>query len=207
MVRVSSPISARSRRSVPTNRQGREIRFPRFRPSDLLRNSIFGFGVSPKGFRLFLALLLIFLYQFGRYTNTAQGSSSASLQRPGSTKPVRPSPWGRYRKLARARGVDGVDYIEFESKALKDQEKQPAPDGQLPPESTPVLAESNNSLADLSSNPETDHGVAHCSNVDIEVVVVRAPETFELFLGAVPSFYTLHEHVRERGPPSGGSII
>ena len=115
------------------------------------RSNLSSFGFSSPVYRFIFAFLLIIAFQLCRYTAQASGSSNnLNWQQPGHSKPVPPLRWGRNKKLARARSTDGVDYLEFESKAPKDQKKQQSPEGDNSSGSTTDLDESDNALDDLS---------------------------------------------------------
>jgi len=168
-------------------------------------SNLSSFGFSPPVYRFILAFLLIIAFQLCRYTAQASGSSNnRNWQRPGQSKPVPPLRWGRNKKLARARSTDGVDYLEFESKAPKDQKKQQSPEGDNSSGSTTDLDESDNALDDLSADTPRrgDHNLVHFSVCDLVAVKTRTSQTTQFSLPPDPSFYCLHAHSPERGPPS-----
>ena len=157
------------------------------------------FGFCSPSFRIFLSLLLILSWQLSAYSVPAGNRGG----RPANKKKCRTSPWGRYKKLARVRSIDGIDYVEFESTAPKDQRKQPSPEGDNSPDAATDLDESDNALDDLSVGTprRNDQNVAHFSVRDFDAVNIRASGTTQFLLSPDHSFYCLHQHIRERAPP------
>lgn len=178
------------------------------------------FRFSSRFYRFLLAFLLIVAFQFGRYTVQASGSSNNRWQRPGQSRPVPPVRWGRNKKLARARSIDGVDYLEFQSKAPQDQQKQLSPEGDNSSDATtdrklatasPSVGgpetgyyEADTAVDDLGADaPErNDQSVAHTSLRERDLVKVRGPEITHFLPSPTPSFFCLHAHTPERGPPA-----
>lgn len=172
-----------------------------------ISNSRFGFsssGFSSPVYRIILALFLIVAFQLCRYSAQASGSSNnRNWQRPGQSKPVPPLRWGRNKKLARARSTDGVDYLEFDSKAPQHQNKQQSPAGDNSSNSSTDLDESDNALDDFSVDTprRSDHTVAQFSVCALEAVKIRKPQTTQFSPPPSPSFFCHHAHTPERGPP------
>jgi hypothetical protein len=214
VLRVRPPLVARSlrkreaRNNTKCSRTKLETVFGLDHSSHSLIRTCFGFrysdfgfssfGFSQPAFRILLSFLLILSWQLSAYSAQAGG------RRPANNKKSRTSPWGRYKKLARVRSIDGVDYVEFESTAPRGQKKQPSPGGNNSSDSATDLDESDNALEDLSVNTprRNDHNLAHVSVCDLGALNIRAPGTTQSFLAPARSFYCLHEHIRERAPPS-----
>ena len=101
--------------------------------------------------------------------------------------------------------IDGTDCI-----ASLSEEKQPSQDSNnspaspSSPDSSSDLDDSDVSLDDLIADTSTrnDHDTPYFSVAGLDAVTLRAPGVTPVLLLPVPCFYCLHEHIRERAPPS-----
>jgi hypothetical protein len=106
--------------------------------------------------------------------------------------------------------VDGIDCITsdnniaFDNIASENEKKQPAQDRNDPSDSTGDLDDSDVGLDNLtaanSSRPDQDP--LHFAGTHLDAVTLRAPGITRIPLLTVPCFYCLHDHIRERAPPS-----
>jgi hypothetical protein len=106
--------------------------------------------------------------------------------------------------------VDGIDCITSDniiapdSIASEDEKKQPAQDRNDPSESTGDLDDSDVGLDDLTADnsSRSDQDSLHFSGTGLDAVTLRAPGITRILLLTVHCFYGLHDHIRERAPPS-----
>jgi hypothetical protein len=106
------------------------------------------------------------------------------------------------REHAKTFGVDGIDCITSEN-----QEKQPAPDGgnsPNSPDSSSDIDDTDGGLDDFDADTSTDNyqDTPLFSVTGLDAVALRTPRIVPILLFPVHCFYCLHEHIRERAPPT-----
>jgi hypothetical protein len=184
--------------------------FLHFGNSDLFRISDFGFRIY--GRLLPLALLLLASWQFSASaTPTKSGELATGRVRPtgghaktfGVAKTASIAPDGEaYSPIAASSSIDGIDCITSEN-----QEKQPAPDGGNSPnlpDATSDIDDTDGGLDDFSADPSTrnDWDTPLFSVTGLDAVALRTARIAPILLFPVHCFYCLHEHIRERAPPT-----
>ena len=97
-----------------------------------------------------------------------------------------------------SRSIDGAGCIVPEN-----GEGQPSQDS-APPDSSSDIEDSNADLHDLSADPSmrNDPDTPHFSVTGVGAGATRMPRIVRALLLPVHCFYCLHEHIRERAPPS-----
>lgn len=96
-----------------------------------------------------------------------------------------------------SRSVDGASLFP------QKEEGQPSQDS-APSDSTSDIDDSDGGLDDLSADLSTrdDQDTPHFSVTGLDAVTLRTPRIVPILLFPVHCFYCLHEHIRERAPPS-----
>jgi hypothetical protein len=114
--------------------------------------------------------------------------------------------WARHTKAPHIQSLEEINYLEFEKNDPTGEKKQtPTPEDNSSDSSTD-LDESDNALDDVSMDTvkRTDHKLGHSSLREVEVAIVHPAHVLQFFLPPDPSFYCLHQHIRERAPPGLG---
>ena len=170
-------------------------RFDHFPPSVIrncfgFRYSIFGFssqslfGISSFDIRVFLPLVAL-AFSFLQVPSVAKAETA--LTSPGIDTNI---------------SVEGID-----CRASKKEKKQPAQDNDNSPDSTTDLNDDDGGLDEVSAgtSARNDQDTPHFSVTDPAAVTLRALSFLRLrqpASGGLPYNSCLHEHTRERAPPS-----
>jgi hypothetical protein len=136
----------------------------------------------------------------------AEASGVAQMVAPDSDRAYSPvaansSTPTKSREHAEVFGVGGIDCITALS-----EEKEPSQDGNDFPDSTTDLDDTDSGLDDLSagadSSTRNNQDTPLFSVTGPDAVTLRTPRIVPILLLPVHCFYCLHEHIRERAPPT-----
>jgi hypothetical protein len=164
--------------------------------------------MKPRNCIFLFSLLFMVSWQFSA---SAAPSNNRNWRRPAN-RHCRSFSFRRHRKLlaresfrsSRARASDGIDCNESEDTAPGDERNQPFPEGNISSDSTSDIDDSDGALDDLSADTSTRNyqNTQLFSVTDLDAITLRAPRIVPILLFPVSCFYCLHEHIRERAPPT-----